>query len=94
MGSEIVPETIRLQVVGAPSGVTAYFLHNGPASYSSVARLSDERSRSESESEQGDSVTGGRPETGRAIHGQVEARVRPRGGPNRPRLKTGRMTCG
>jgi hypothetical protein len=31
--------------------VTAYFLHNGPASYSSVARLSDERSRSESESE-------------------------------------------
>ena len=33
--------------------MTAYFLHNGPASYSSVARLSDERSRSESESEQG-----------------------------------------
>jgi hypothetical protein len=94
MGSEIVPETACLQVVGAPSGVTAYFLHNGPASYSSVARLSDERSRSESESEQGDSVTGGRPETGRAIHGQVEAGVRPRGGPNRPRLKTGRMTCG
>ncbi len=53
MGSEIVPETACLQVVGAPSGVTAYFLHNGPASYSSVARLSDERSRSESESEQG-----------------------------------------
>ena len=94
MGSEIVPETACLQVVGAPSGVTAYFLHNGPASYSSVARLSDERSRSESESEQGDSVTGGRPETGRAIHGQVEAGVRPRGGSNRPRLKTGRMTCG
>ena len=51
MGSEIVPETIRLQAVGAPSGVTACFLHNEPASYSSVARLSDERSRSESESE-------------------------------------------
>ena len=33
--------------------MTAYFLHNGPASYSFVARLSDERSRSESESEQG-----------------------------------------
>ena len=74
--------------------MTAYFLHNGPASYSSVARLSDERSRSESESEQGDTVTGGRPETERAIHGQAEAGVRPRGGPNRPRLKTGRMTCG
>ena len=74
--------------------MTAYFLHNGPASYSSVARLSDERSRSESESEQGDLVTGGRPETGRAIHGQAEAEVRLRGGPNRPRLKTGRMTCG
>ena len=53
MGSEIVPETACLQVVGAPSGVTAYFLHNGPASYSYAARLSDERSRSESESEQG-----------------------------------------
>jgi hypothetical protein len=53
MGSEIVPETACLQVVGAPSGVTAYFLHNGPASYSCAARLSDERSRSESESEQG-----------------------------------------
>jgi hypothetical protein len=49
MGSEIVPETACLQVVGAPSGVTAYFLHNGPASYSYAARLSDERSRSESE---------------------------------------------
>jgi hypothetical protein len=34
--------------------VTACFLHNEPASYSSAARLSDERSRSESESEQGD----------------------------------------
>ena len=30
--------------------VTACFLHNEPASYSSAARLSDERSRSESES--------------------------------------------
>ena len=75
-------------------GVTACFLQNEPASYSSVARLSDERSRSESESETGDLVAGGRPEAERATHGQVEARVRPRGGPNRPRLKTGRMTCG
>ena len=50
-GSEIVPETACLQVVGERFGVTAYFLHNGPASYSFVARLSDERSRSESESE-------------------------------------------
>ena len=38
-GSEIVPETIRLQAVGAlcrfrPECVTAYLLHNGPASYS------------------------------------------------------------
>jgi hypothetical protein len=31
--------------------VTACFLHNEPASYSSLARLSDKRSRSESESE-------------------------------------------
>ena len=74
--------------------MTAYFLHNGPASYACVARLSDERSRSESESEQGESVAYGRPETWRATHGQVEAEVRLRGGPNRPRLKTGRMTCG
>ena len=28
-------------------------MHNEPASYASLARLSDERSRSESESEQG-----------------------------------------
>jgi hypothetical protein len=83
-----------LQAVGATSVVTACFLQNEPASYAFVARLSDERSRSESESEQGDLVAGGRPETERATHGQVEARVRPRGGPNRPRLKTGRMTCG
>ena len=33
--------------------MTACFLHNEPTSYSSAARLSDERSRSESESEQG-----------------------------------------
>lgn len=37
-GSEIVPETVRLQAVGAlcrlrPERVTAYLLHNGPASY-------------------------------------------------------------
>ena len=33
--------------------MTACFLHNEPASYSSAARLSDERSRSERESEEG-----------------------------------------
>ena len=37
-GSEIVPETVRLQAVGALcqlrlERVTAYLLHNGPASY-------------------------------------------------------------
>ena len=37
-GSEIVPETVRLQAVGAlcrlrSERVTAYLLHNGPASY-------------------------------------------------------------
>ena len=37
-GSEIVPETVRLQAVGAlcrlrTERVTAYLLHNGPASY-------------------------------------------------------------
>src|ERR671922_192965 len=88
------PSQALAEAVGAASAVTACFLHHEPASYASTARLSDERSRSESESEQGESVVGGRPETGRAIHGQVEAGVRPRGGPNRPRLKTGRMTCG
>jgi hypothetical protein len=40
-------------------GVTACFLHNEPASCSSVARLSDEWSRSESESEQGVPPQGG-----------------------------------
>ena len=32
-GSEIVPETVRLQGVGAPSGVTACLLHNETATY-------------------------------------------------------------
>ena len=35
-----------------------------------------------------------RPETEWPIHGQVEARVTPRGGPNRPPLKWWRMSCG
>ena len=30
--SEIVPETVRLQAVGAPQGVTACLLHNEPTS--------------------------------------------------------------
>ena len=30
---EIVPETMCLQAVGAPSGVTACLLHNEPTSY-------------------------------------------------------------
>ena len=37
--SEIEPETMRLQPVGAPLGVTACLLHNEPTSYSSLARL-------------------------------------------------------
>ena len=32
-GSEIVPETIRLQAVGAQQCVTACLLHNDPTSY-------------------------------------------------------------
>jgi hypothetical protein len=32
-GSEIDPETACIQTVGAPSGVTAYLLHNGSATY-------------------------------------------------------------
>ena len=35
-----------------------------------------------------------RPETGWPIHEQVEGRVKPTGGPNRPPLKSWRMTCG
>ena len=38
-GSEIDPETIRLQAVGAFFKVTACLLHNEPTSYSSLARL-------------------------------------------------------
>jgi hypothetical protein len=40
-GSEIEPETVRLQAVGAYLYVTACLLHNEPTSYSSLARLSD-----------------------------------------------------
>ena len=32
-GSEIEPETVYVQAVGASSGVTAYLLYNGSASY-------------------------------------------------------------
>ena len=32
-GSEIEPETVYVQAVGAPSGVTAYLLYNGSATY-------------------------------------------------------------
>ena len=32
-GSEIEPETVCVQAVGAPQGVTAYPLYNGSASY-------------------------------------------------------------
>ena len=35
-----------------------------------------------------------RPETGWPIHEQVEGGVKPTGGPNRPPLKSWRMTCG
>ena len=52
--------------------MTAYLLYNGSATYFSVASLTDEGRRSESESEQGDSVAGSRPETSRSIHEQVE----------------------
>ena len=37
--SEIEPETIRLQAVGATFVVTACLLHNEPTSYSYLARL-------------------------------------------------------
>ena len=36
-GSEIEPETVRLQAVGANLLVTACLLHNEPTSYSSLA---------------------------------------------------------
>ena len=51
-------------------------------------------SRSESESEQGDGVGGGRRETVRSTHGQAEAVVTHSGGPNPLTLKSLGMTCG
>ena len=42
----------------------------------------------------GDLVTWRRPETGRPIHEQVEAKVKFRGGPNPRALKSSGMTCG
>ena len=39
-------------------------------------------------------VAGGRRETARTTHEQVEPRVKPRGGPNPLGLKTEGMTCG
>jgi hypothetical protein len=52
--------------------VTACFLHNEPASYSSVARLSDERSRSESESEQGEQSLEVDPKLGELSMGRLK----------------------
>jgi hypothetical protein len=40
-GSEIEPETVCVQAVGAPTGVTAYLLYNGSATYFSVASLTE-----------------------------------------------------
>ena len=59
-------------MVGAASAVTAYLLHNGPASYTCVARLSDERSRSESESEQGDQSYAVDPKLGELSMGRLK----------------------
>ena len=42
----------------------------------------------------GDTVAGGRRETARTTHEQVEPRVILRGGPNPLGLKTEGMTCG
>ena len=42
----------------------------------------------------GREVSKSRPETGRPIHGQVEAKVKFRGGPNPRALKSSGMTCG
>ena len=52
--------------------MTAYLLHNGPASYTCVARLSDERSRSESESEQGDQSYAVDPKLGELSMGRLK----------------------
>ena len=52
--------------------MTAYFLHNGPASYCCAARLSDERSRSESESEQGVQSHGVDPKPGELSMGRLK----------------------
>jgi hypothetical protein len=51
------------------------------------------RSQSESESEEGDSVTSYGPEPGWSNHGQIEVGVTPTGGSNRPMLKNRRMSC-
>ena len=76
--------------------VTACLLHNEPTSYSSPARLRaiKARSRSESESEQGDKVGGGRRETLRSTHDQDEGEVELTGGPHQFPLKRIWMSCG
>ena len=58
------------------------------------AKRDSSRSRRETESDKGMSVVCVGPETGRSIHVQGEARVKPRGGPNPFRLKTVGMRCG
>ena len=52
------------------------------------------RSRSESESEMGDQLQAVDPKRERSTHGQDEANVTVRGGPNRLTLKSYRMSRG
>ena len=94
-GSEIEPETIRLQAVGAFFKVTACLLHNEPTSYSSLARLRIYDSWPQRKQVRiRRIVRGGRRETKWSTHGQVEAPLIWSGGPNQFTLKSDWMTCG
>ena len=62
--------------------------------FSSEVKVRLDWSRRETESEQGEQVSGSEPEAARSIHEQVEAPVKRGGGPNRCLLKKSRMTCG
>ena len=60
----------------------------------SEVKVLEYRSRRETESEQGDLVAWSRPEAERSSHGQAEALVTHRGGPNGSLLKKAPMSCG
>jgi len=93
-GSEIDPEIVCVQGVGAGlSGDSVLFVERSSELFTAASL----RHLPEAQWKRawiGRQVVVNRPETGWPNHGQAEAQVKLRGGPNRSMLQNARMTCG